>query len=219
MKLPQTPLVAFLAVVTLPWLHAAHAGTIVGVVELKEPAEQVRPARYYRGPFRGATGAGRTELSPFENVVLYVEGDFQPLPGTDSPAVVRQHRDRFVPHVLPVFAGTTVTFPNDDNYYHNVFSIVAGDRFDLGRYGKGEGAAQLFEQPAVVVVRCEIHAGMKAYIVVLDTPHFTVPGQDGRFELEVPAGAHKLKAWHPDGERVYDVEVPESGSVTVDISL
>ena len=217
MKLPQTLLVAFLAVVILP-LHAAHAGTIAGAVELKEPAEQVRPARYYRGPFRGATGAGRTELSPFENVVLYVEGDFQSLSSTESSAVVRQHRDRFVPHVLPVSAGTTVTFPNDDNYYHNVFSIVAGDRFDLGRYGKGEGAEQLFEQPAVVV-RCEIHAGMKAYVIVLDTPLFTVPGDDGRYELEVPAGAHKLKAWHPGGERVYDVDVPESGSVTVDISL
>ena len=50
---------------------------------------------------------------------------------------MRQEHDTFIPHVLPILKGTTVAFPNADNYYHNVFSVVAGERFDLGRYGEG----------------------------------------------------------------------------------
>jgi plastocyanin len=188
---------------------------------LPETSEQQRPVRYYLGPYRAATGAGRVEPSPFVNVVIYIDGAPRKAApdAVSAQAVVRQRQDRFVPHVLAVVAGTTVSFPNDDNYYHNVFSIVAGDRFDLGRYGRGESADQLFEQPAVVVVRCEIHAGMKAYIVVLDSELFSVPDKDGRYELEAPAGSYTLKAWHPEGVRSYQVDVPESDSVTVDISL
>ena len=217
----RTASLTLLILLALPWRQGAHAGTITGTVDLPETSEQQRPARYYRGPYRAATGAGRVEPSPFENVVIYIDGAPRKAPpdAVSAQAVVRQRQDRCVPHVLPVVAGTTVSFPNDDNYYHNVFSIVAGDRFDLGRYGRGESADQLFEQPAVVVVRCEIHAGMKAYIVVLDSELFTVPDKDGRYELEVPGGSYALKAWHPEGVRSYQVDVPESDSVTVDIGL
>ena len=115
-----------------------------------------------------------------------------------EPALMRQHHDRFVPHVLPVLRGRTVSFPNDDNYFHNVFSVVAGDRFDLGRYGQGKTRLQTFEDPAVVVVRCEIHASMKAYILVQDSPHFVVPDKDGQYRLAgIPAGTWIAVAWHP----------------------
>ncbi len=84
-----------------------------------------------------------------------------------------QHGQQFIPRVLPVLVGTTVEFPNQDNFYHNVFSVAGGERFDLGRFGQGGSASQTFTGPAVVVIHCEMHADMKAYVLVLDNPFFT----------------------------------------------
>ena len=211
--------VALLLVAIGPPMVPAHAGTIRGTVSLQLSPERERPPRYHRGPYRAAAGARRDEPNPLRSVVVYLENGPNGEKGPHT-AVMRQNHDRFVPHVLPVLAGTAVEFPNDDDYYHNVFSIVAGDRFDLGRYGKGGTAEQVFGEPAVIVVRCEIHAGMRAFIVVLDNPHFTVPQDDGQYELEVPAGAYDLKAWHPiAGERHYQVEVPDDGAARIDIQF
>lgn len=178
----------------------AAPASIVGTVSLSLPQRGERPARYYRGSYRASHGSTPTP-APVQSVVVYVEGLTAPAGGwplPDDPALMRQHHDRFVPHVLPVLRGRTVSFPNDDNYFHNVFSVVAGDRFDLGRYGQGKTRLQTFEDPAVVVVRCEIHASMKAYILVQDSPHFVVPDRDGQYRLEsVPAGTWTVVAWHP----------------------
>ena len=177
----------------------AQTGAIVGTVALQSDNRAEPPPRYYRGPYR-ASHADEPAPLPVQSVVVFVES--VPAPeggwGSAAPVAMHQHHDRFVPHVLPILAGTTVTFPNDDDYYHNVFSVVAGDRFDLGRYGQGDTREQTFPAPAVVVVRCEIHPGMKAYILVRDNPCFAVPGPDGRFRLpQVPVGTWSLVAWHP----------------------
>ncbi len=212
--------VTLLLVASGPPVGPAQAGTIRGSVSLQLSPERERPPRYHRGPYRAATGARRDAPNPLRSVVVYLENGPEGVASPSEAAVMRQSHDRFIPHVLPVLAGTTVEFPNDDDYYHNVFSIVAGDRFDLGRYGRGKAAEQVFDAPAVVVVRCEIHAGMKAFIVVLGNPHFTVPQGDGHYELTVPAGSYDLKAWHPTGgERRYQVEVPDDGAACVDIQF
>ncbi len=70
-----------------------------------------------------------------------------------------QKNEAFVPRVLPVLSGSLVEFPNQDNFYHNVFSVVSADRFDLGRFPKGKSAGEVLSKPGVVVVRCEIHPG------------------------------------------------------------
>ena len=64
-----------------------------------------------------------------------------------------QGNETFVPRVLPVLSGSLVEFPNQDNFYHNVFSVVSGNRFDLGRFPKGKSAGEVLTQPGVVVVR------------------------------------------------------------------
>jgi hypothetical protein len=156
--------------------------------------------------------------------VVYIEGlagkpdslTFRP-----EPAMV-QKDERFVPHVLPVKVGMAVEFPNQDDFYHNVFSVVSGDRFDLGRYAQGETTYQKFEKAGVVVVvRCEIHPGMKAYILVLDTDFFTVPKNNGAYVLSgMPAGSYQVTVWHPEhGARSRVVLVPEVGETQVDFSF
>ncbi len=175
-------------------------GVVIGTVSLSLQPRGQHPPRYYRGPYR-ASHEDDPAPAPTQSVVVYVQDVPAPADGWSvpaDPALMRQRHDRFVPHVLPVMRGRTVSFPNDDNYFHNVFSIVAGDRFDLGRYGEGDTRLQTFQDPAVVVVRCEIHPGMKAFILVRDNPLFTIPDASGHFTLRgIPSGTWSIVVWHP----------------------
>jgi plastocyanin len=198
------------------------AGTVEGTVVLKAQEKPKHPPRYYLGPYRSARGES-ADTAAFGEVVVFLQGETlnRKYPPPAQPLKMVQRGQQFVPRVLPVLAGTTVEFPNEDNFYHNVFSVAGGERFDLGRFGQGGSASQTFSRPAVVVVHCEIHADMKAYILVLDNPFFAQPDPGGRFRLsEVPAGAYTLKAWHPtQGEQSVQVVVPETGTVEVGLSL
>ena len=208
-----------LLVTGLLWSTPAAAGTISGAVSLNVGDKKKKPVRYHRGPYR-STRTGHGPRNPLRDVVVYVEGiESSARPG--ARAEIRQIEDRFVPHVLPVVAGTSVSFPNDDDYYHNVFSVVAGERFDLGRYARGHSATQIFTQPALVVVRCEIHPGMRAFVLVLANSHFTQPDDGGRYQLDdLPAGTVTVRAWHPaKGLRSGEVIVPATGSALLDFAF
>ena len=130
---------------------------------------------------------------------------------------MHQKNEAFFPKVIPVTVGTTVVFPNEDPFYHNVFSVQKGGDFDLGRYAVGKSAMQKFSTPGEVVVRCEIHAGMKAYILVLDTRYFTTPDAEGDFSIPaIPAGTYTVTLWHhAAGEQSRAVQIPENGEVKV----
>ena len=201
----------------------ASCGTIVGHVVVREIRKPKRPTRYHLGPYRSARRVDSNRKNGPQDVVISLEGEGSASVARAgvSPLRMRQENETFIPHVLPIQVGTTVEFPNEDEFYHNVFSVMSGDRFDLGRYAKGSSAREVFEKPGIVVVRCEIHAGMKAYVVVLDTPYFTVPDETGAFALKnIPAGSYKLRAWHPSyGEQEQTVLVTESGSVSLDIAF
>jgi plastocyanin len=133
---------------------------------------------------------------------------------TAAPAL-RQRDQRFVPHVLPVLAGTTVEFPNDDPIFHNVFSLSRAGTFDLGRYPKGSSRSRRFSSAGIVQVFCHIHADMSGYIVVLDNPFFVVPDAQGHFALDgVPPGDYRLVAWHERIRPIVTVVHVESGRTT-----
>ena len=218
--MPKRPLALVLAACTLTPLPVV-AGTVTGTVLTKPAARQKAPPRYYLGPYRAGRGPSVVEEGGPQDVVVFVDavkGSFA-VPARHPQLV--QKDERFVPHVLAVQLGTTVEFPNEDDFYHNVFSVVSGDRFDLGRYAKGKSARQTLTKPGIVVVRCEIHSGMKAYILVVANPYFAVPGGDGAFSIpDVPAGTYTVKAWHPDfGYQERSVSVPASGSASVSFAF
>ena len=124
-------------------------------------------------------------------------------------AEIMTRNRRFLPRTLAVPVGSSVRFPNDDAIQHNVFSVSPGNRFDLGRYGKGNGRAQTLGAPGVVRIFCNVHRDMAATVLVLDTPFVTQPDAAGRFAIEgVPPGAGTLHVWHPRAE-------PWKGSVVV----
>jgi len=102
----------------------------------------------------------------------------------------------FVPHVLPILAGSTVEFPNSDPVYHNVFSFSKIRTFDLGRYPTGRSKAITFNRPGLVKVYCDMHSQMNAFILVLANPYFTLSDENGNYAIrDIPAGAYTVKAW------------------------
>ena len=119
---------------------------------------------------------------------------------TPRKQVLDQRDETFVPHTLPIEAGTEVAFPNSDDLYHNVFSLSKARRFDLGRYPQGESKSVRFDSPGVVRLFCEIHSHMSAFILVMDHGYFTTTDGDGGYRLDgVPDGSYELALW-VDGE-------------------
>lgn len=197
------------------------SATITGQVTLQKTEQSARPKRYYMGPYRASRHKKMIPEGP-QNTVIYLKAETNTTNTAQSHIVeMKQIDEMFVPYVLPIQAGTSVSFPNEDAFYHNVFSVMSGERFDLGRYAKGETTVQKFDKPGTIVVRCEIHPGMKAYILILDTPFFTVPSKAGAYTLpNIPPGTYELTAWHPDhGTRSQTVTVTETNPATAHFSF
>lgn len=192
------------------------ANVIVFLVAAGLLGAQPVPAGTIEGRVRGS--GAMTDLSNFVILVDDLEG---PTPVPEPPAVLNQKGLRFVPHVLVVPVGAWVEFPNSDPVSHNVFSISDAKRFNLGMYRRGIRRRIRFDQPGVVELLCNVHVEMSAYIVVVKNPFFARPGPDGSYRIDgVPPGQHRLRCWHerlPVQER--EVQVPETGSVTVDFLM
>ena len=110
---------------------------------------------------------------------------------------MRQQQKRFDPHVLAVPVGSAVDFPNLDPFFHNVFSMFDGKRFDLGLYEAGSTHGVNFDRAGICYIFCNIHPEMSAAVVVLDTPYYTVTQRAGEVRIEgVPAGRYVLHVWH-----------------------
>lgn len=110
--------------------------------------------------------------------------------------VMEQRGRQFAPRVLVVPVGSTVSFPNFDSVYHNVFSVSEAKAFDLGIYKNGAARDVTFEHEGVVTLGCNLHANMAAHIVVVSAPHYAVSDDKGHFAFKnLEPGAYKLRAW------------------------
>ncbi|HYC56075.1 MAG TPA: hypothetical protein VEL28_14165 [Candidatus Binatia bacterium] len=135
---------------------------------------------------------------------------------------IRQVDKKFIPEVLPVLAGTTVHFPNDDIVAHNVFSLSRVAPFDLGIYPRGQTRSVVFEETGLVKIYCNIHSRMVASIVVLANPWFTVTAEDGSFTLDnVPTGGATVRTWYPRTPQNSEqrLQVTEKGIYDLDLRL
>lgn len=158
------------------------------------------------------------------DAVIYIEK----VPGKTYPAPkehqkMDQKNMTFIPHVLPVLAGTTVDFLNSDDVLHNVFSPdKCADKFNLGSWPKGQTKSYTFKDAGcTVTLLCNVHPEMEGYVVVLETPYYAVSAKDGSYSIkDVPAGKYTLKIWHErlKGQDV-TVDVPEKDNVTVDFEI
>ena len=107
-----------------------------------------------------------------------------------------QKNKSFDPHVLVVAQGSVVEFPNADPFFHNVFSLFEGKRFDLGLYEAGSTRTVRFDRPGISYIFCNIHPEMSAAVVVLKTPYYGVSDRTGRIAIpNVPPGSYLLQVW------------------------
>ena len=111
--------------------------------------------------------------------------------------VIEQRGKEFAPHVMAIPVGSTVSFPNFDQIYHNVFSISKTKAFDLGMYKSGETREMKFDKPGIVRLGCNLHAAMSAYLIVVAAPHYVVVDKDGKFNFRALApGKYKVQVWN-----------------------
>lgn len=121
-------------------------------------------------------------------------GDADPLPPASYTMV--QKDKAFHPSLLVIPVGSTVSFPNADPFFHNVFSQFNGRRFDLGLYQSGQSRTVLFNREGVSYIFCNIHPEMSAVIISLRSPYYASPGAEGIALLRsVPEGSYRLQVW------------------------
>jgi hypothetical protein len=110
--------------------------------------------------------------------------------------VLRQKNKAFEPHLLAVTKGSSVDFPNLDPWFHNVFSLFDGKKFDLGLYEAGTTRTVHFDREGVSYIFCNIHPEMSAVVVVVSSPYVAVTGKSGDFSIPgVPPGRYMMHLW------------------------
>ena len=202
-------LFAFLILICLPGLSLA--GKIKGTVKVKG----------LRSP---------------ANVLVYLtKAPSGPMDLSKTNFVMDQRNLEFIPHVLPVLLGSTVQFPNNDEVDHNIFSMSRTKKFNLGSYKPGDSKAVLFDKPGIVEVRCDVHAEMAAFILVLKNPYFAVTDKNGNFEIldssyfkqaglagvtDLLPGKYFIKTWHEKLKtQKKAIVVAETGEVSIQLGL
>lgn len=211
---------ALLLVVIAPASQSQDSGLVTGRVRLTTRVRGTPlPSNVYQPRAVGHHGASPTP--EIRNVVVYLKDVAYRGMLPTSRAEVLQKNEAFVPRVLAITRGSTVAFPNDDPYFHNVFSLSSAAAFNLGRYPKGKTSRWEFKKPGLVKVFCNIHSHMAASILVLDHPYFAIPELDGTFALPaVPPGRYTLVGWHERiGDRTTSIVVQPGRPLSVELSL
>ncbi|MDQ2186648.1 methylamine utilization protein [Alcaligenaceae bacterium A4P071] len=136
--------------------------------------------------------------APLANAVVYAKPKQGVVPPSKPSAMKIDQVDReFVPLVSVAQAGVAVAFPNTDDVEHDVYSFSPAKRFQLPLYSGTPSHPVIFDKPGLVVLGCNIHDSMVAFVLVVDTPYFAKTGTDGVATLAgLPAGEYVLTAWH-----------------------
>ena len=217
---PALALVSLFGALGAGWIgaeegSALRVGSISGTVTLEPPPPPRRtPNRY------GGTRSAIIQQLP---AVVYLRGRIGAPPPPDYVAnpEMTQRDSAFAPAAVALTVGGTVSFPNRDPFFHNVFSSSGTKRFDLGRYREGESKDVVFDKPGIVEVFCEVHDQMRGAIVVTENPFHAVVSEDGAFRIDgVPPGEYVLVAWHAEHDELErTVTVTEGEDSRIEVEL
>ncbi|WP_431478029.1 methylamine utilization protein [Massilia eburnea] len=167
----------------------------------------IRPAALAVFCFSGAAAAASgitvhiadANGKPVADAVVYLEADGgQSLPKPQKAGEISQKGLKFNPLVTVIQAGSKIYFPNNDKVRHHIYSFSAPHKFDQKLYSGTTADPQTFDKPGTVVLGCNIHDKMIAYVRIVDTPYFGKTDAGGDVAVDAPAGKYVLKAWHPD---------------------
>jgi plastocyanin len=200
------------------------AGSITGVVRGLPPRGETEQSGGGAYESRRYKYVEKIDYNQLRDFVVYIDQPMSELaPAAIAGQTVKttQKDANFEPHVLPVVVGGSVRWPNEDDIFHNVFSMSDAMEFDLGYYKKEKVPEVRFDRVGRVDVFCAIHPKMHCIILVVPNPFFALADEKGRFVIKhVPAGTYKVRAWHermPGQTR--EVVVPATGEVRIDFAL
>ena len=168
------------------------------------------------------TVANQAGASAADTVIVFDPLDATPPPSHDD-AVIDQVNKRFVPRISVVRTGTAIMFPNSDRIRHQVYSFSPAKVFTLKLYAGSPHSDVVFDKPGLVVLGCNIHDTMVAFVGVVDSPYFARTGPSGNADISLPPGLYRLRVWHPGltaavpSRQVQVGYGPMSIPVTVDI--
>lgn len=200
------------------------SGTIVIKKKLTRPSVTAPVSVYQRGATVKLAQDQEQDPVAYERsrVVIYLEGAI-PSAGTTTPgtAEIQQIDRHFLPDLVVVPAGSTVSFPNMDPIFHNIYSLSRAKSFDLGAYDKGQTRRVSFPHPGIVDVYCHLHPNMAATVVVTPNRYYARSDRAGHYQIDdVPAGHYTLVAWHKSaGFFRKSVEVAVGEKTTADFFI
>jgi plastocyanin len=140
------------------------------------------------------------ELKNASNAVIWLSPIDSVTPNPPAQTVIprlEQRNKAFHPALVVVPVGGKVEFPNDDPFFHNVFSLYEGKRFDLHLYESGAAPIVKFDRPGVSYIFCNIHPQMGAVVIALSTPYYGISSADGEITIaNVPPGRYHMQVFH-----------------------
>ena len=168
--------------------------------------------------------------SPLMDVVVYAEpvkgstpaasGDH---PASSDHATIDQVDREFTPLVSVVRTGTEVSFPNSDNMRHSIYSFSPAKTFNIKLYYGRQASPVVFDKPGIVVLGCNIHDNMMAWVVVVDTPYFGKTAADGVTVLKgLEPGDYHVSVWYPGPKKtptVSDIHVEANHDTHLDVKI
>jgi hemoglobin len=140
---------------------------------------------------------------------------------TPKQRIMEQRDRQFAPRLLAVPVGSTVSFPNFDPVFHNVFSLSPARAFDLGIFKNGEARDVTFSKEGLVRLGCNLHSNMAAHVVVVAAAHYVVTSPGGEFAFrKLAPGKYRMRAWGENSRepivRTIDLH---RGANTLDLSI
>jgi plastocyanin len=140
------------------------------------------------------TSAEVTGVAPKNAIVTLLPANAE-LPMPDEAAVMDQYAKQFMPNVLISRVGQAVEFRNSEDMPHNV-SVTRRESgtavFTVGTEPH-QKYVHTFDRVGQFDVKCDIHEGMEATLIVARGPQTVIAGDDGRFSFpNVALGAYKV---------------------------
>ncbi len=214
-------------------LDASSAGKLRGVIRFVGKKPAARPIsmnaeeaceKLHPTPVSGATVVvGKS--GGLANTLVYIKSglDGKAFEPPQEVVVLDQRGCMFVPRVLALRAGQTMTVKNSDPVSHNIHPRPENNREWNQQQSPGSpDLIRRFVRPEVVIpVRCNVHSWMRSYIAVMEHPYFAVTSEDGTFEWPaVPAGEYTIAAWHETlGEQTQKVTLGSRGEQAVEFTF
>jgi len=178
-----------------------HIGILAFAAAAAVSALALPPER--RGEVHGEVGlvqaAGLGSLKDGSRIVVWLApvNMVQQVRVTEKHYRLLQHNKRFEPGLLVVPVGSVVDFPNADPWFHNVFSLYRGKRFDLGLYQAGAQRSVKFDRVGPSYLFCNIHPQMTGVVLAVDSELFAVTDKKGRYSITgVAPGKYTLHVWY-----------------------